>query len=200
MKNKSSITIISIIAILLSFSLFFLYRKNNQHREAKNFIEKIRDDNKAGFDSLQKALNYENDVNYRIKMSIQNNDFNTAYALMDSLPPFGKEETIHLYKGMVYEAQDNYPEAMKEYNIALQKDVNPLFLEHRANLSIKMGKPDHALNDYKKAYDRNYDYSLPLAQTFELMKQKDSALKYYKIYLGHYPDDTIIKKKIISFQ
>jgi len=47
----------------------------------------------------------------------------------------------------------------------------------------------------KKAYLLNYDYSLQVATTFELINKKDSALKYYQIYLGHYPNDTAVQQK-----
>lgn len=181
--------------------VFFLYNKySSKTPDGKSFIDKIREENKTGFDSLQNAINYENDLNYRIKKSISTGDFKTAYALMDSLPAFGKIPTIHLYKGMIYAKQNKYPEAIEEYNIAIAEEPFPTNLNKRAEAYIKMDKLDSALNDYKKSYSLNYDYSLQIATTFELINKKDSALKYYQIYLMHYPNDTAVQQKVKSLK
>ena len=55
-----------------------------------------------------------------------------------------------------------------------------------------------AIDDYKQSYDVNYDYSLKLGDTYLLMNKKDSALKYYQIYLEHYPKDSIAQAKLKS--
>lgn len=184
-------------ALLISFIAFSLYNRYSRRTpDAKKFIETIRDQNKAGLDSLQNAINYENDLNNRIKKSISSGDFNTAYALMDSLPAFGKTHSIHLYQGMIYTEQKKYPEAIEEYNAALNKQVFSIALEKRGDVYVKMNKLDMAMNDYKKAYNWNFDYSLQIANTFALLNKKDSALKYYQIYLEHYPDDTAAQQKI----
>ena len=107
-------------------------------------------------------------------------------------------QELHLYKGMIYAKQNKYPEAIEEYNIAIENEPFPLELEKRAEAYIKINKLDLALNDYKKAYSLNYDYSLHVATTFELMIKKDSALKYYQTYLEHYPNDTTVQQKVRS--
>ncbi len=195
-KNKL-IYLVATLMLLTGLIVFSLYNSySTKTPDAKNFIDKIREENKAGFDSLPKAINKENNLNYRIKKSISTGDFKIAYALMDSLPSFGKTSSIHLYKGMIYAEQKKYTEAIEEYNILIDTEPFPLALDKRAETYIKMEKLDFALNDYKKAYSLNYDYSLQVATTFELINKKDSALKYYQIYLGHYPNDTLVKKKV----
>jgi tetratricopeptide (TPR) repeat protein len=175
---------------------FFAYNRYITLKpNAANFIDKIREENKAGFDSLQNAINYENDLNCRIEKSIYTGDFNTAYTLMDSLPTFGKTNSMHLYKGMIYAEQKKYPEAIEEYNIVIEAEPFPFALDKRAKAYIKTNKLDFALHDYKKAYLLNYDYSIQVATTFELINKKDSALKYYQIFLGHYPNDTAVQQK-----
>ena len=72
----------------------------------------------------------------------------------------------------------------------------PLALNKRAAAYIKMGRLNFALNDYKKSASLNYDYTVQVANTFLLMNKKDSALKYYQIYLEHYPNDTAVQKKV----
>lgn len=196
MKNNS-IIIIGFVIILLFLSLFFFYNKSKQHIQAKNFIDKIRKDNKASFDSIQHALNYESELNYRIKLSIQNHDFTTAYSLMDSLPSFGKENIITIYEGMIYEKKKEYLKAISKYTIAINYDKHSIAVENRAQLFIKMNRFQDAINDYKIPLEWNNYYNLKIAQVFELMGKKDSAVKYYIIYSRHYPNDTIASKKII---
>jgi hypothetical protein len=84
MSKNLSFRILAVI-VLAGIGIFLFYRYANNTTKAKNFIERIREGNKAGFDSLQNAINYENDLNYRIQKSINNGDFKTAYALMHLL-------------------------------------------------------------------------------------------------------------------
>ena len=183
--------------IALCLGVFIYYEHFHRPIDAKKFIERVRKENKAGFDSLQKAINYENNLNYRIEKSITDGDFKTAYFLMDSLPLFGKKHSIHLYKGMIYAEQKKYSEAIKEYTEALNEIPYSKAESMRAESYVKMNKPELALSDYKNIYKYNHYYSIHVAKTFELMKQKDSALKYYKIYLEHYPTDSFVQQKLL---
>jgi tetratricopeptide (TPR) repeat protein len=195
-KNNKLFLLLLLLALVLGAGGFFVYNRYVYRKpDAGNFINKIREENKAGFDSLQHAINYENDLNYRINKSIHAGDFNTAYSLMDSLPAFGKTNTIHLYKGMIYAEQKKYTEAIEEYNKVLDKVPYSKAKGMRAEVYVKMTKPELALSDYKEIYQYNHYYSLHVANTFMLMNKKDSALKYYQIYLEHYPNDTAIQQK-----
>jgi tetratricopeptide (TPR) repeat protein len=200
MKKKLLATLLGVAGVFILWRAANYFKKKTNDLDAKTFIEKIRDDNKAGFDSLQKAIKYENDLNFRIKKSIDDNEFTTATHLMDSLPAFGKTNSIHLYNGMIYAEQKKYSEALEEYNILIDADPFPLALDKRAKVYIKINKFDFALKDYKKAYSLNYDYSLQIATTFELIQKKDSALNYYKIYLEHYPNDLSVKQKVLLIE
>ncbi len=196
--NKNSKLLILLLFFVLVFGTggFFTYNRYISRKpNAAKFIEKIREENKSGFDSLQNTVNYENDLNRRIEKSIYTGDFNTAFTLIQSLPRFSKTNSIHLYKGMIYSEQKKYTEAIEEYNIVIDAEPFPLALDKRAKLYIKTNKIDLALNDYRKAYLLNYDYSLQVAKTFELINEKDSALNYYQIYLGYYPKDTAVQSK-----
>lgn len=185
-----------LFAMVLCTGGFFAYNRYiSRKSSAAKFIEKIRDENKSGFDSLQNTINYENDLNRRIEESIYAGDFNTAFTLMRSLPAYSKTNSIHLYRGMIYSEQKKYLEAIEEYNIVIDAEPFPLALDKRAKIYIKTNKIDLALDDYRKAYVLNYDYSLQIAKTFELINKKDSALKYYEIYLGYYPGDKAVQQK-----
>ncbi|AEV97057.1 hypothetical protein A4D02_18190 [Niastella koreensis] len=193
-RNKQfSLLLLTLIAGASGFFIFrYVYRKP----DAATFINKVREENIAGLDSLKRAIAYENDLNLRIEKSIHNGDFNTAYYLMDSLPAFGKANSLHLYSGMIYEKQKKYQEAIKEYSTLISNEPFPLALSKRAGIYVVMNKLDSALSDYKKAAAINYDYSLQVGTVFNLMYKKDSALKYYNIYLEHYPNDTAVQHKI----
>ena len=195
MSKNNKLIFLSLLVLTVSISGFFIFKYVFPKPNAADFINRIRENNKAGFDSLQNAINYENNLNYRIEKSIYASDFKTAYALMDSLPAFGKTHSINLYKGMIYAEQKKYTEAIEEFNILIDAEPFPLALDKRAKVYIKTNKLEFALNDYKKAYSLNYDYSLQVATTFKLMNKKDSTLKYYQIYLEHYPNDTAVQQK-----
>jgi len=113
-KNNKLLLLLLLFALVFGAGGFFAYNRYiSRNPNAANFIDKIREENKAGFDSLQNAINYENDLNRRIEKSIYTGDFNTAYTLMDSLPAFGKTNSIHLYKGMIYAEQKNILKLLK---------------------------------------------------------------------------------------
>ena len=149
---------------------------------------------------MQNAINFENDLNYRIEKSISAGDLKTAYDLMDSLPPFGRTHSIHLYQGMIYTKQKKYPEAIEEYTKAIKEVRYSKAKSMRAEAYIKMNKLDLALSDYSDIYKYNHYYSYLVANTFMLMDKKDSALKYYEIYLEHYPNDKVVQEKITSLK
>jgi tetratricopeptide (TPR) repeat protein len=198
MKKKGSLLIqLLIFSLVIIAGGIFIYNRNQSHKiNASKFIYKVKEVNKSGLDSLQNSINYERDLNHRIEQSIYNRDFNTAYTLMDSLPAFGKTNSIHLYKGMIHAELERYPEAIEEYSIVIDAEPFPIALDKRAKVYIKTKQLEFALNDYKRAYLVNYDYSLQVATTFELTNKKDSALKYFQIYLEHYPTDTAVQQKI----
>ena len=196
MNKRNKLFSLSLFILIAGASGFFIFRYVYRKPDAATFIDKIREENIAGLDSLKRAITYENDLNHRIEKSIYNGDFNTAHYLMDSLPAFGKANSLHLYSGMIYEKQKKYQEAIKEYSTLISNEPFPLALSKRAGVYVVINKLDSALSDYKKAAAINYDYSVQVGTVFNLMHKKDSALKYYKIYLEHYPNDTAIQHKI----
>ncbi|MCR6720421.1 MAG: hypothetical protein NVV59_09020 [Chitinophagaceae bacterium] len=169
-KIATWVTIIFLATALVAVSLYNRYSRKTF--DPKGFINDIREKNKPWLDSLQNAINYENNLNFRIQKAINDSDFKTAYTLMDSLPNFGKKNSIHLYKGMIYVKQNKYSKAIEEYNSLIDAEPFPLALGKRAEVYVKAGKLDLALNDYKEAYSLNYDYSLQVAATFELKNKK----------------------------
>jgi tetratricopeptide (TPR) repeat protein len=201
MFAKKFIYLIAVLIIIAVFILYlFAYRSSTNTPGEKNFVERIRDENKAGLDSLQAAIDNENNLNFRIKKSIETGDFKTAFALIDSLPPFGKTETTHVYTGMIAAAQKKYAEAIDEYTEAIKEDPYSNAVSLRAEVYVEMNRPEFALKDYKSIFEYNKYFSRPVANTFLLLHEKDSALKYYQIYLMNYPDDTAIQQRVKSLK
>lgn len=187
----------AIILLIIALTVFSLYNRYSQKAfNPKKFLNEVKEENKPGLDSLQDAINYENYLNYRIQEAINDSDFRTAYTLMDSLPAFGKVHSIYLFKGMILEKQKKYPDAIKEYNEALNEIPYSKARSMRAELYIKMNEFQLALYDYMEIYKYNHYFSCYIANTFLLLNKRDSALKYYQIYLEHYPNDTAVQQKL----
>lgn len=193
-KLATWVTIIFLAIALVAVSLYNRYSRKTF--DPKGFINNIKEKNKPGLDSLQNAINYENNLNLRIQKAINDSDFKTAYILMDSLPGFGKAHSLHLYTGMIYEKQKKYPKAIGEYTEAINEISFSKAKSMRAEIYIKTNKLDSALYDYKSISEYNHYYNSHVANTFELMHKKDSALKYYQIYLEHYPNDTAVQQRL----
>ena len=116
--------------------------------------------------------------------------------MIDSLEAYTKTNLTYVYRGMIYFGKSEYSKALVEYNKALEKEEFPFALDQRAKVYIKQKKYDLALRDCQKAYEWNYDFSFQIASVFEIQGDKDSALKYYQIFLTHYPDKKEIQQKI----
>lgn len=71
---------------------------------------------------------------------------------------------------------------------------------NRAQAYITLGSYDSAIMDYKKMAYYNFDYYRPLAEVYKTMKLKDSALKYYRLFLEHYPESNIVKLEMSKLE
>ena len=192
-------------AIMQSFAILLVviiaFTKCNNKPNIAKTIADLRKEEQPKFDSTMKALAVESRFLDSINLLIQNNKLKQANLIVDSLIRTDPKN-FHNYvlKGQIYEADAKYDSALYEYNISMSVQTFPTSLEARAKMYIRMKEYDSAIIDYEKAYQMNYDYSLAVAQTFELKKQKDSALKYYKIYLEHDPNSETVKQKILLLQ
>ena len=192
--KKKNITGLSLIATLILLGLVF-----NTFFKKTDILKKINDLRKEttlSQDSFNKKLSAENrffdSIQYLIDSRKLDRADNVINQLLNSRP---LDDRLHVLKGQVFEARMQYDSALNEYNFVIFRIPYSNALDKRAALFIKLGRYENAIEDYRKIYEVNYDYSYKLAQTFEMIKQKDSALKYYHIYLDHYPD-SILQKKI----
>jgi len=195
MNNKKRISLgLSLIATLILLGLLFntFFGKPDIAKK----IDDLRNETAPNLDSFNKKIKAENRFFDSIQYLIDSRKLDGADNIISQLlikKPL--DDRLHTLKGQLYEARMQYDSALIEYNFVIFRTPYPAALDKRATLFIKLGKYKDALEDYKKAYEVNYDYSYKIAQTFEMIRQKDSALKYYTIYFEHYPD-SILQKKI----
>lgn len=104
MKNKYILAVL-LIALIFGAALLFKEKRAPPKSEGAIFIEKIREENKSGFDSLQNAITSENNLHSLITKNIYTGDFTTAYTLMDSIPIAKRFYFGHFYRGLIYEKQ-----------------------------------------------------------------------------------------------
>ncbi len=179
-------TILSIIALALYFGNLFIPKKDIQTQ-----IEELRNKTQPRLDSTVNAIAAENrffdSLNYLITYGHYERADKVISQLLEKSP---RNDQYWTLKGKWFDAQKMYDSALYYYNFAIILQATPYNLEQRARTHIKMKNYEEAIQDYRKAYQQNYDYSYKLAFVFEHNKQKDSALKYYYIYLEHYPDST----------
>lgn len=183
-----------LVLLLICFILFLLLKKSEN--KASKFISNVKSRNKITIDSLQQSMDIEDSLYFNLEKAIIKEDFSYADSILNILITQNKGHIVHIFKGMMYEKKQKYTEAIKEYTLAIQEIPYSIGLEKRGNVYLRQSRLDLALIDFRSGYLYNYDYSLQIAKTFELLQEKDSAKKYYSIYLKHYPLNDTIKQKI----
>ncbi len=160
------------------------------------FIEQIRKDNKYGIDSLNKALEQENAMYNNIENYIKFENYKAAEVLIDSLILLGKVHMSHIYKGMIFEKQQFYNNAIKEFTSAIDLDQHSIGRVNRAEVYSKLGFHELAIKDYKHLTRFNPEYFLPLARSYEDARMKDSAIIYYQAHMKYKPEDSTTNEKL----
>lgn len=192
--NKKRISLgLSLIATFILLGLLFntFFKKPDITKK----IDDLRKETAPNIDSFNKKIKAEDRFFDSIQYLINSGRLSGANNIINQLLARDpKSDRLHVLKGQLFEARMQYDSAFNEYDFVISNTRYSNALDKRANLFIKLGRYEKAIEDYRKEYEINYDYSYKLAQTFEMIKQKDSALKYYRIYLEHYPDSTLQKK------
>lgn len=196
MKNKLSKKqkIISVVMSLVVTALVInlLWPRPDYMRK----IEDLRQELKPRFDSLSKQITAEQEFSAHLQYLITSGQLDSADSIINHLLTRDyKSAYYHTLKGQVFEARQQYDSALIEYDYAIAKESSSNARDRRAAIYIDMGRYNDAIADYKEIYFFNYDYSYQIGQVFEAMNQKDSALKYYTIYLEHY-NDTAVQRKV----
>jgi tetratricopeptide (TPR) repeat protein len=193
--KRNNFILIATFFLLAAIAAMIFFPKKRFHER----INDIRKETIPMFDSLSNKINKENNFITNINLLIERNDLQLAHKLIDTAIERNPTKGIYYtYKGMVYAAEGNYQKALKEYDtsIMVNRSEFPLVLERKAEAFINLKDYDKAIENYKKAASLNTDFNYQVATTFETIKEKDSALKYYLMYQKHYPNDKYILQKI----
>jgi tetratricopeptide (TPR) repeat protein len=179
--------------VMIAFGCGILFRGLYPRQDIGAQINRLREETAPQLDSFSKSLAVQSNFKAYIQhLILSRDDLPLAQRLIDSvLQKNPKNEYFLVLKGQVYDAKMRYDSALFEYDLAMQRDAFPYALEERAKTFIKLGKYNLAICDYRNAFDRNFDYSYSLAVLFDRLHQKDSALKYYSIFIKHYPNSAI---------
>lgn len=158
-------------------------------------IKRVREENQRSLDSFSNSLAAQSKYEAYIRHLIANKEnIPLAQQLVDSVLYKNPGNAYFLVlKGQIFDVRMQYDSALLEYDLAMQRDAFPYALDKRAKTYIKLGKYDLAIADYRSAFNRNFDYSYPLATLFNRLQQKDSALKYYLIFKKDHPTYNIEK-------
>ncbi len=193
MNRDFKILSLLLLAAVAYFGLDYYTRKT----PIQNINEMVSEARKSfGKPIILNDLNY---VGYKIDTLIFNEKYTEALELIDSVD-ISTDLKLD-YQGQILFKQGKIRESINLFNqsIDLIGDFGKA-VPNRANAYSKLRLYDSAIIDYKKIADINGYFNRPLAETFELMKDKDSALKYYKLYLNSYPDSTSVKNKILKLE
>ncbi len=184
-KPVNYFLVIVIILIAAAITMRIMFPPNDLRKE----IEILQKTQGPKFDSLTARLASKNRFFDSIRYLISSGKLIAAENIIDQL--LNKEPRNDYYltlKGEIFSKRKQYDSALYYYNYALIINPNSGATVEKAKLFIECKQYPRAIEEYKKAFDNNYDFSYLLAKSFELNKQNDSAIKYYQIYLDHYPD------------
>jgi predicted Zn-dependent protease len=187
MKNKKYLLLIAacILGAILFNHLFFPRNTTS----VQTMINDVRQHAQPMLDSTMNAIKKENRFRDSLQYLISSGQLNNASDIIDQLlTKYPRDSYYNTLKGQIFDSRKMYDSALYYYNMAIALIPAPYQLLARAQTYIKMNKYQDAIDDSRDAYFINHYYSFKVAQAFELNKQKDSALKYYNIYLEQYPD------------
>ena len=88
------------------------------------------------------------------------------------------------------------------FNKAIEQEgwEYPKALGHRAQAYTAIKMFDSAISDLKECAEINYDYTKELAAVYERAGKPDSAIKYFEIFLAHYPDSLRIQNSLLKLK
>ena len=181
------------IILILAF-IFFGLKYFVSTDDAPGFIEKVRKSAQPGFDSMNRHIQKENYLRFKIDSMIAKNDFQNAIQFLNTSTI--DSQTKLDYRGQIAFKQGKFRESLNFFSENIDGNSYSMSVPHRAQVYIALKIFDSAISDYKKISYFNYDYFKPLAEAYELANEKDSALKYYQKFIEYYPDSLSVKNKI----
>lgn len=131
-------------------------------------------------------------------------DWNKAFYIVDTAYKTSPEiyspfsfYSRHLYLGRIYKAKGDYREAIANFDRCLFWDRrNVLATGLRAQTYEQLGHDEKALGDYQSITTCNWENFRHIARVFAKLNKRDSAIKYYRTFLQHYPGNITIEREI----
>jgi tetratricopeptide (TPR) repeat protein len=185
---------LKILAILLVGASIYFYLKFNSSRSpddlATDMLSKARKD-------FGKPIHLpkQNNLDRTLDSLLSNNGYSEALQILDTASMM--EEIKLNYRGEICFKQGKLKESIEFFNKAVALGGRySISVANRAKAYSEMQVFDSAVIDYRSISYFNYDYYRPLAETFEKKSEKDSAIKYYRMFLDRYPDSISVQHKI----
>ena len=195
--NKRKILLTVAVTAFIGVSSWIVFRSSEQDED---FVKIMEREHKGTFSEIKQYIQKDNELITKLEESISNNDTATALSLIDTLVTSERYHLAAIYKGMLFEKQNKFAQALVEYNNAIIYDPYSKARSRRASLYLKQNKFDSAIVDYKAINVYNNYYSLIIGDIYFNLRNKDSALKYYLNYSRQYPNDQPVLHKIQSIQ
>jgi tetratricopeptide (TPR) repeat protein len=135
----------------------------------------------------------------QINSLLSNQNCDSAERKIDSaLNVTPKDNMLIDLKGQSLMCRGHARESLKWFHIAVQNDKFPRSLGHRAQAYTALKMFDSATADLKECANMNYDYNKDLGFIYEKAGLRDSAIKYFKLFLTDYPDSLRIKRVMLK--
>jgi tetratricopeptide (TPR) repeat protein len=126
-------------------------------------------------------------------------DCRQAEKIIDSILNISdKDIRLVDFKGLALLCKGDAKGSISWFNKAMKLEGTnfPRALGHRAEAYSSLNMFDSAIADLKECAATNYDYTKVLGKTYEKNGQKDSAVKYYQIFLDNYPESLSVKESL----
>jgi len=193
-KDTKTFLLIAFLAVI------YFGAKIYRPKTPQQMIQELRDKVGPGLDSFNQLMQRESYLYFRIDSLIKDNKYTEALMAIDTS---NISTSLKLdYKGQIAFRQGKTRESIEYYSNAIDLSKDKFFksFTNRAEAYARLKMFDSALMDYKEIAIINYDFDKPIAEIYEALKLKDSAIRYYKLYLKEYPDSISIQKKIAALK
>ena len=182
-----------ILLIILSITtIFFLWHSSIitfsvfQKRINHNII-----DHTTG-EEYTPVRKYRYVLSLKIDSLIYANNPGKALIYIDSiLPNYKAEKHIHFQKGLSLTMIDSFELAIVSFDEALKLNHGTFLraLHYKYVCLLELERYDEALEVLQKAVKVNSDYKIEIAEVYELKKDYQSSLEYYKMMLDEWEKD-----------
>ena len=195
MKRTSKIYLaLPCLAIVLFLITIGTKRNDNE------IVDKLLFEPRVELKDFGQSITGRNEFYNKLDILIEKDSFKQALNILDTARIY---EPLKLgYMGLINLKLKKYRESINYFTEAFDLEGTGFskFIAYRAYAYIKLNLVDSALEDYRYLASFNCDFYKPLAETYEGINRKDSAIKYYQLFLQHYPDSLSIGKKLAELK